>query len=59
MLQVQSGSLSRVAIYLVCIPTTGGSPWVAESVEGTVDLSDDMGYTSRDALICNIICTKR
>ena len=58
-LQVQSGSLLRVAIYLVCIPTTCGLPWVTESVEGAIDLSDDMGCTSRDALVGNIICTKR
>ena len=38
---------------------TGGPPWVAESVEGAIDLSDDVRYTSGDALVGNIICTKK
>ena len=48
-----------MAIYLVRIPATGGLPWIAESVEGAIDLSDDMGCTSRDVLVGDVICTTR
>jgi hypothetical protein len=55
-------STKRVALkgwYLICVPTTGGLPWVAESVEGAIDLSDDVRCASRDVLVGHVVCTER
>ena len=30
--------------------------WVAESLEGAIDLSDDVGCASSDVLVGNVVC---
>ena len=43
---------------LICVPMTGGFSWVAESVEGAIDLSNDVGCAPSDSLVGDIVCMK-
>ena len=43
---------------LICIPMTSELSWVAESLEGAIDLSDDVRCASSDVLVGDIVCMK-
>ena len=40
---------------LIRVPTACGLSWVAESMEGAIDLSNDVGCASRDALVGDVV----
>ena len=44
---------------LICIPMTSELSWVAESLEGAIDLPDDVRCTSSDVLVGNVVYMKR
>jgi len=37
---------------------TGGLSWVTKSVEGPIDLSDDVGCASSDVLVSDVVCAE-
>ena len=42
--------------YLICVPTTRGLPWVAKSVEGPIDLPNDLRHGFRGVLVSHVVC---